>query len=238
MAAEWQVLPERQSLAFVGAERALLPVVVRNESDTAAFARLAVRVTAEDEGPHPRLERWLVVPGERQQVGAGGTARFLVLVDPPPGVAIGRYVLSMQLVLGPHGKEQATDVVRTVPASVGTSWAIQFAASVPSSGLISRTESRVTFAIAGPPGAAVRVEAHPARPFDDVGKFPSKFLVDRSRFALPLTGRDSVDVVVVLGTSEVMFEAVLVDDGSGSVVARSGPVLPEFEHPDEPFEPA
>jgi hypothetical protein len=172
------------------------------------------------------------VPGERQIVPASGEVRFLVLVDPPADVAVGRYELRLELFAGAPGSEASTGVTRGVPVLVGAQWAIQFIDSVPSSGLVGLTESTVTFQVRGPGGAPVRIGVQPEFERDDVGKFPSRFIVQRLELTLPVSGLDTVTVVVVLGTSEVMFQAVLVDAGTALVVARSETVLPNFDQGD------
>ena len=232
----WEVLPEGESVTVVGSGRALLPVTVRNNSGVGALARLAVRVEPGEELAAAHLARWILVPGERQHVPAAGSARFLVLVDPPTDVPTGRYVLRLQLVIGAPGSEEATDVVQSLPVLV-VAWGIRFAGSVPSSDGIFTIESRVTFEVLGPPGASVRVDAVPEGQGDSAGKFPSEFIIDRPRFELPPSGRDTVHVVVVLGTSEVLFRAVLVDDSTGLIVARSDQVFPVFDVPPDPLGP-
>lgn len=231
----WEIVPERTQLTSVGGRRMLLPVTVRNATATAAPVRLSARVQA---GPGlPPVQRWLVVPGERQSVPATGVARFQVLVNPPADAPPGRYDLRLEVFTGGPAAEASTGVTRTVPVLVGQEWAIQFIDSVPSSGLIGLTESTVRFLVRGPGGADVLIGIEPQFERDDLGKFPSRFVMVPPELTLPESGLGTVTVVVVLGTSEVNFSALLVDANTSTVVARSDLVMPEFNFGD-PRQPA
>src|SRR5688572_2416091 len=105
VAPKWPSYRDQRAVieSILSAWRALVPVAVRNTSRTAASARLRARVEA-GRGLTAG-HRWIIVPGERQQVPPAGAVRFLVLVDPPADVATGSYelVLTLTLALGAAG---------------------------------------------------------------------------------------------------------------------------------------